>query len=748
MADLIAPDYLLGYSPVVLDTHPLPAPVGAVTRWNATRARRRLMEGVWHWDLFLWAQAERDPALLAAMGNLDLSECLYRSVVEQLAVLYEEEPKITPPAEASPALVASMPALFSLHQQLDEAVRAYSEAAIVLDLQPRLGRPDEYDVAPCLLLPDEFDAEAMAPGSRQVCYFTRAVRRHVPCEGGPLTWGWDVWDLRGAEPEYHFKLHGGSCVPGYSRVGNVTLAVEGEEHEGDATPAPVGDGWSTAPTHPPSPGQGYYWRYEDGTPFIPAVLYHAEPGNKLFKPYRWPELARATLENAMMWTDWRESFRNASWVGRVIWDGEIEGAKPSGDGETATIHVAATPAGAIRMRSLDANHPGRTEMMEAPVDVHEQALAIGVRHRIRATSIGLHPTEIEQTSAESGVALTIRREGQRRAQRKVAPQMRLGDVELIQKWVATRKTAGLPAGPERGWSIDYPAWPETREEAELRRADEKHDLDLELADRADVLMRRHDLTRPEAELLAARIAAPDKTLDELARTDPRPPLPLEPPPPRPDEPEHPYAGRLDFQGLPVLVETAAGQVRSGVDPDGNPWSVTMPWHYGEIEGTLGLDGEPIDVMVGPNPESQLVYVFHLRVPGQEEAEEDKGYLGYDSEEQALAAFRAAYTRHDILSGFTRWTLDRFRAFVMSSASDSVRLDAPPGSGLPVRSVEVELVEDAPADLGGASQVEQGPDESGGAPVLEEETSAPDEEPSEELPLVVDEEEDAAPPAPA
>lgn len=166
------------------------------------------------------------------------------------------------------------------------------------------------------------------------------------------------------------------------------------------------------------------------------------------------------------------------------------------------------------------------------------------------------------------------------------------------------------------------------------------------------------------------------------RSDAMPPdaVPLGPPP-TPNREPYPYTGSLVLHGLPILIETAAGQARSGIDPEGRAWTVTMPWHYGEIAGTMGLDGDPVDIMVGPNPEAPNAYIIHLRVPGAELAEEDKVYLGFDSPEDALAAFRDAYTRRDLLAGYTRWHLPEFLAWIQDPANRGKRIDTPPGSGL-------------------------------------------------------------------
>ena len=42
-------------------------------------------------------------------------------------------------------------------------------------------------------------------------------------------------------------------------------------------------------------------------------------------------------------------------------------------------------------------------------------------------------------------------------------------------------------------------------------------------------------------------------------------------------------GRVEIQGLKIAIENPAGSVRSGVSPEGKPWSQTMNNHYGYIE---------------------------------------------------------------------------------------------------------------------------------------------------------------------
>lgn len=674
MASIIVPDFMLDTAPRQLPIHPLPAPTTETgSRWAATRFRRRLVEGLWYQDLYLWAQQERHPALLLGMGNLDVSESLYTSVTQQLAVVYEEEPVVRCATAAEVDAVA-MSELFGSHGQLNRSVLAYGEAAIVLE---QAGAGNDAEVTTSLVLPDEMDATPLYYGSRRLGTFRRATFRALPGrdEEQPC---WDCWDVRDpAAPRYELRDQGGRVVSSET-------------------------------------GSAYPWRAETGAPFIPAVLYHAEPGNRLWSPWRWPELARATLENAMNWSDWREALRNASFLVRYLLDADIDGAVGQGDGEEASEQIPIAPNVLLRLRSRGSN-PGSAGVLSAPVDILRHAQAIVTRQKVRATHIGLYPSEVEIGGGpESGTALTIRREGQRREQRRQIPLFRRGDMELLRKWAACRRIANPDlALPEEGWSVTYPALPLTEAESRSLREAERHDLMYGLTSRAAILARRHNLSPAEGETMAAQIraqlategATPSPTAP--APTPPTPPdttaapagivtpatvgeaLPLKPAPPRPEEPEHPYSGRLDYQGLPILVETAAGETRSGTDPDGRPWSVVMPWHYGEIEGTLGLDGDPIDVMVGPDASAADVFILHLSRPGEVACDEDKAYLGFADEEAALAAFRAAYTRTDILQGVTRWRFEDFAAWVLDPDKRGVRMDAPPGSGLPEREPEAQ-----------------------------------------------------------
>jgi hypothetical protein len=107
---------------------------------------------------------------------------------------------------------------------------------------------------------------------------------------------------------------------------------------------------------------------------------------------------------------------------------------------------------------------------------------------------------------------------------------------------------------------------------------------------------------------------------------------------------------IRFAGLPITLEHQAGDVREGVDKDGKPWRTVMRYPYGYIKRTMGVDGDQVDVFVGPDEGAKYVYVVHQRHPDTGEYDEDKCMLGFASEDDAVEAYRAHYDRPDAFFG--------------------------------------------------------------------------------------------------
>jgi N12 class adenine-specific DNA methylase len=96
---------------------------------------------------------------------------------------------------------------------------------------------------------------------------------------------------------------------------------------------------------------------------------------------------------------------------------------------------------------------------------------------------------------------------------------------------------------------------------------------------------------------------------------------------------------LEWEGFDIAIETPKGGTRSGVGKDGKPWSVTMPEHYGRIKGTIGADGDQIDITIGPNPEQNgVVWVIDQIDPDTGKFDEHKIMAGFEMGEEAEQAY--------------------------------------------------------------------------------------------------------------
>lgn len=102
-------------------------------------------------------------------------------------------------------------------------------------------------------------------------------------------------------------------------------------------------------------------------------------------------------------------------------------------------------------------------------------------------------------------------------------------------------------------------------------------------------------------------------------------------------------GRVSVNGHEIAIENPKGSERTGLDSNGDRWSVKMPVDYGYLEGTRGADGEPIDVYVGPDHDATFVYVVDQVDPTTRAFDEHKVMLGFKNELEAVRAYDKAFS---------------------------------------------------------------------------------------------------------
>jgi len=124
-------------------------------------------------------------------------------------------------------------------------------------------------------------------------------------------------------------------------------------------------------------------------------------------------------------------------------------------------------------------------------------------------------------------------------------------------------------------------------------------------------------------------------------------------------------GETEVQGIPIAIENRKGSVRTGTDSDGNEWRTKMKHPYGYIKGSKGVDGEPVDVYVGPDKEAPEAFVVHQHKDDGKGYDEDKVMLGFPNKVEAKKAYLAHYDDPKFLGPISRVSTERLKDLVAS-----------------------------------------------------------------------------------
>lgn len=123
---------------------------------------------------------------------------------------------------------------------------------------------------------------------------------------------------------------------------------------------------------------------------------------------------------------------------------------------------------------------------------------------------------------------------------------------------------------------------------------------------------------------------------------------------------------ISFQGLPISLESIKGQVRSGTDPNGKQWSVKLPYDYGYIKRTEGADGDHVDVCIGPDHQSDHVFIVDQHDLRDGRFDEHKVMLGYRTKEEAVRAYQAGFSDgkgHERQRAVVRMSIPEFKRWL-------------------------------------------------------------------------------------
>ena len=130
-------------------------------------------------------------------------------------------------------------------------------------------------------------------------------------------------------------------------------------------------------------------------------------------------------------------------------------------------------------------------------------------------------------------------------------------------------------------------------------------------------------------------------------------------------------GRVKFAGFDIAIENPKGSTRSGTAKDGSEWKINLKHHYGDLMGTKGADGDPLDVFIGDNSEFTDVYIVDQIDPNTRKFDEHKIMLGFNSKQDARKAYLINYDENwQGLGALSVMSLDKFKQWVSSGNTKS------------------------------------------------------------------------------
>jgi hypothetical protein len=436
-------------------------------RMHEGQRRRRLLEGLWKVDLLDALRKEFEPRKRRLMGMPDTTKNLFRSLITQLAVLYDRTPVVR--HRRARAVVemnrittdAGLWQIAVTHQQLTLALResSYRFDVVTDDEGSRLlvrTVPADLTIA---------EAWEDDPDRPHTVYEYR-IRELTP--GGERGWTRDCISIK--DPD------------------RPVFRIETADGKEDITSKFLAGGALV--------GDSYPYRKEDGTPILPFVLYHATRTGRLWDPWRGVEVVDGTLTIAGLWTQWRHLVRDASWPQRYAINAVVDGLEAN---EVGDLSLTSDPSTVVNFRPKIPGTTATVGQFDPGGDPKALGEAIRDYSGDLAADFDLSPGEIKAThDRRSGYAIEVTREGQRSAQRRVEPQFRRGDREALSVIAILWNRATGAGLPEDGWDIEYLGLPLSNEERRFLMEDHKMRAELGITSKPELLAALEGITADQA----------------------------------------------------------------------------------------------------------------------------------------------------------------------------------------------------------------------------------------------------------
>lgn len=490
-------------------SYPRPRNQETAERWDHTRLRRRILYGKWGADLEERMRELVGTVRKEAWGRADKAANPFKALCSQLATLYDRAPGLGNREDATGGAAEVLrdaladAGLWSFMQRIQRDTLGMREMVV------RVDTTDEGELTFLPAYPDTVNITMDPRRPGRIIRYEELQERHTDPDdlSSDTAWVWEVIEVvDGREPSQRFVLdHQGS--PALDPDADVSHLYLGSEHPGGKR------------------GEDYPYRWADGRPFVPAVLYHAAVTGCTWDPFEGEEAVEATLNVGVYWSFWGHVLRACSWPQRYAAGVTVAGASVDTGAGKARAEVVTDPATVLMLETQYGfeGQPviGQWQPGGDPVAI---ASAIAAYERRIVAYLGLSPADLHRVSGDprSGYAIAITREAQRESSRRIEPSFRRGDLQLLSyaaallnRWAEGRDENGQPLRPlpELGWRIDYEGIPLSIEERRALREEAADLLARGMIDEAGYLSRVEGLSREEALRQIAAVRAARDTDD-------------------------------------------------------------------------------------------------------------------------------------------------------------------------------------------------------------------------------------------
>lgn len=338
------------------------------------------------------------------------------------------------------------------------------------------------------------------PRTPVTLYRLRIYRLEVPGEPEPQDhYCWDVYDVSNPEEPAHYVVMAGND-------GEIGLDVTEQVLEVGGPDDLV--------------GEGYPYRYSDGTPFLPFVIHRARDDGTMFAAAQGRGFFVGTLQVMALETLAFHTANHASGNITFVFGGKPKGVSVKNRREDGVLVINAEP-GDIIYHDKDQEYDGQPLVQQIGPGGNLEALAAySDRYASNvAADMGLTPTDAIRVGANpmSGVAISLTNANKKMEQRRQRPLCERADHQQIRQAVALARRSDLsvrvggqlvPVGElaETGYGIVYHEIPEDPTERRTRLEEERHEIEHGLVSPVDLYVKRHPgISRDQAIVALASI---------------------------------------------------------------------------------------------------------------------------------------------------------------------------------------------------------------------------------------------------